>query len=191
MRILKLVFSFILLSLTFLSFNNGELSTKIGLKEGNIAPGIETKLLNGKEFNLDSLKGKMVLVDFWASYDGKSRTENPQKMTILKEFEKSEFRNAKGFVIVSISLDRFKSPLQNAIKNDGFYKALHICDYKGVNSDLAKSYKANKPVDYLIDGKGRILTKSHDLNQIKEMLENYLISDFKPNLNNKTEEFKN
>lgn len=171
MRKLKLLFLFVLAGLCFLSFVNGVHEPKVGLQIGDKIPELRTTLLNGSNFDLESLQGKMVLIDFWASFDGESRVENYQKMELQKEFADSKFHKGEGLVVVSISLDRFKSPLAKAIKEDGLVNALHICDYKGTESSIAKAFKVNKPINYLIDGDGRLVARSSSINKVAESLE--------------------
>jgi peroxiredoxin len=171
MKKLKNLFLVLTVGLVFISFINGVPEPKIGLNIGDKAPDLKTSLLNGSDFDLQSLKGKMVLIDFWASYDGNSRVDNHQKMILRKKFANSKFHKGEGFVVVSISLDRFKSPLTKAIKEDYFSNALHICDYKGVESPLAKTFKVTSPINYLIDGDGRLVAISSSIEKVSSSLE--------------------
>ncbi len=171
MRKLKLVLLIVLAGPGFISFINGVPEPKVGLETGDKVPEFKTTLINGADFNLESLRGKMVLIDFWASYDGESRVDNHQKMILQKEFANSKFYNGEGFIVVSISLDRFKSPLEKAIREDGLTNALHICDYLGAESSIAKAYNVTKPTNYLIDGDGRLIAKSTDINKVTSSLE--------------------
>ncbi|WP_068472106.1 TlpA family protein disulfide reductase [Saccharicrinis aurantiacus] len=168
---LKFLASVLLVGLTFFSFNNRSPEPVVGVEIGNKVPNIETSLLNGEEFNLESLKGKMVLLDFWASYDGLSRIDNHEKMLMQSKFANSKFYRGEGFVIVSISLDQFNSPLQKAIKEDGYVKALHICDFKGDESDIASAYSVHAPTNILIDGEGRLISKSTSISEVHSALE--------------------
>ncbi len=171
MRKLKLLLLVVLVGSGFLSFINGIPEPKVGLNLGDRVPELQTTLLNGNEFDLKSLQGKMVLLDFWASYDGESRMDNHQKMMLQKKFANSKFYKGEGFVVVSISLDRFKSPLNNAIREDGLINALHICDYKGVESSISKTFQVDKPINYLIDGDGRLVASSQSMDKVTESLE--------------------
>ncbi|SMO93106.1 Thiol-disulfide isomerase or thioredoxin [Saccharicrinis carchari] len=171
MRKLKLLLFVVLVGPGFLSFINGIPEPKVGLAIGDRVPELQTTLLNGSEFDLETLQGKMVLIDFWASYDGESRMENHQKMMLQKKFANSKFYKGEGFVIVSISLDRFKSPLKNAIKQDGFTNALHICDYKGAESSISKTFEVTRPINLLIDGDGRLVARSSSIDKVTESLE--------------------
>ncbi len=161
-----------LAGLVFLSFFNGHSEPTTGLKVGNKIPIIQSDLLDGSKFNLSSLKGKMVLIDFWASYDAPSRLDNFRKKMILDQYRNSNFFNAQGLVILSVSLDRFKSPLNQSILRDELEVFLHICDFKGRQSDLAQTFSVQKHfTNYLIDGEGRVVASSSGLEQIESTLE--------------------
>lgn len=171
MRLFKMTLALLLVSVGFLSLINEEREPEVGLAIGNKAPEIRTTLVNGSYFNLEDLKGQMVLIDFWASYDATSRIENHSKANLVETFGKRNFLNANGFTIVSISLDRFKTPLARAIEADKLEYPFHICDYKGRESDFAKLYGAQELRKYLIDGNGRIVSVSGSLEQISKTLE--------------------
>ena len=167
----KVVILIILAGLAFLSFMNGSDQPATGIQVGNKVPAINSRLLNGEPFNLDSLKGKMVLIDFWASYDAPSRLENARKKMILEAYKNSGFINAQGLVIVSISLDRFKSPLNQSIQRDEIDHFLHLCDFKGRESELARQFSVqNQLSDFLIDGEGRIVARGPHLDDIENTL---------------------
>ncbi len=162
----------IFVGLSFVSFMNGSTEPATGVKIGDKAPKIESHLLDGSLFNSESLKGKMVLVDFWASYDAPSRIDNPRKRTILAQYQNSEFLNSNGFVIISVSLDRFKTPLYRSIERDGLQDFFHLCDLNGLDSELAEAFKVSGDFpNFLIDGEGRIVEKSSDIEKIVATLE--------------------
>ena len=73
---------------------------------------------DGGTVQLSKLKGKMVLIDFWASWCGPCRRENPNVVEAYEKYNKTKFKNAKGFEVFSVSLDRTKEPWVKAIKKD-------------------------------------------------------------------------
>jgi peroxiredoxin len=170
MRQLNLILATVTVSLFFLSFNTDNHETVIGLEAGNKAPVIQTELIDGTPFNLEDLKGKMVLLNFWASYDSQSRMNNCYLNQIHENYQNVNFQKGNEFVVVSISLDRFKAPLNLAIEQDETMNFMHICDFMGANSSISKMYNIEEPVNILIDGEGRILKYDVEYSQIEKSL---------------------
>ena len=79
---------------------------KAGINSAIIAQEIELLSPSGKKIKLSNLKGKIVLIDFWASWCGPCRQENPKVVEAYKKYKKGVFINAKGFEVFSVSLDR-------------------------------------------------------------------------------------
>lgn len=167
----KLLLIITLTGIVFLSFINGSPEPRVGLDIGNKVPEISHPLLDGTPFNSGDLKGKMVLIDFWASYDAQSRVENPLKTKMLETYNNQEFLNGKDLVIVSISLDRFETPLNQVILQDNLNVLHHICNFRGRESELVKDFKvAEQMKNYLVDGDGRIVAVANDLRKIDQTL---------------------
>ena len=108
----------------------------------------------GNEFKLSSLKGKYVLVDFWASWCVPCRAENPH---LLKAYNQLK---DKKFEIVGISLDETKTAWLNAVKHDGM-PWIQVSDLKGFKSDIAVKYGISAiPQNFLINPEGIIVAKN-------------------------------
>lgn len=168
----KVVTMIVIGGVAFLSFINGAFEPTTGLKIGDKVPTIQSDLLDGSQFSLNSLKGKMVLIDFWASYDAPSRIDNFRKKMILDQYKNSGFVNAQGLVVLSVSLDRFKSPLSQSIKRDELEQFLHLCDFKGRESELAQIFSVqHEMTNFLIDGEGRIVASGAGIEKIESTLE--------------------
>lgn len=118
---------------------------------GSVAPEITLPDVNGNNFTLSSLRGKYVLVDFWASWCGPCRQENPN---VVEAF--NQFKN-KNFTILGVSLDRSKGSWLDAIKADGLTWT-HISDLKYWESAVVPMYNIEGiPFNVLIDPQGKII----------------------------------
>ncbi|ACU06184.1 TlpA disulfide reductase family protein [Pedobacter heparinus] len=112
--------------------------------------------LNGKPFTLSSLRGKYVLVDFWASWCGPCRAENPNVVKAYNELK------GKNFEIVGVSLDYpgGKAAWAEAVKKDGL-PWIQVSDLKGWKNEVALMYGINSvPQNLLIDPQGVIIAKN-------------------------------
>ncbi len=110
--------------------------------------------VNEKPVSLSSLRGKYVLVDFWASWCGPCRQENPN---VVKAF--NQYKD-KGFTVLGVSLDQKKEPWLKAIEKDQLTWT-HVSDLKYWQNEVAVQYGINAiPASFLLDPNGRIIGKN-------------------------------
>ncbi len=127
-------------------------------EEGQIAPDIVQFTPDGDTIALSSLRGKMVLIDFWASWCKPCRKENPVLVEAYEQYRDTVFKNGNGFTIYSVSLDMKKEDWVAAIKEDGLVWPNHVSDLGGWKNKASKLYGVRGiPANYLIDGDGLIV----------------------------------
>ena len=122
--------------------------------QGTMAPEINLATPTGPKLTLSSLRGKYVLIDFWASWCGPCRQENPNVVKAYNQFKD------KGFTIYSVSLDQDKAKWERAIASDGLTWN-HVSDLAGWNSVAGAAYGVKAiPQSFLIDPQGKIIAKN-------------------------------
>jgi thiol-disulfide isomerase/thioredoxin len=119
---------------------------------GKPAPGFTEAYANGDLLSLSDLKGSVVLLDFWASWCGPCRRENPNVVKLYKKYKED------GFTVLSVSLDKTKAPWLAAIEKDELIWPYHVSDLGGWNSKVPKLYGVKGiPFTVLIDKEGNIV----------------------------------
>ena len=133
---------------------------KTNRKNGQYAAGDEALDIvmadpDGNVRKLSDLRGKVVLLDFWASWCGPCRRENP---AVVKAYEKY---NSQGFEVFSVSLDSNADKWKNAIEKDGLVWPYHVCDLQGWKNAASRAYGISSIPHALLVGRDGVIIETH------------------------------
>ena len=154
MRHVKWIFVVLLIS-SLTSFVEKDKPTG-GLNVGDVAPDFRIETTSDVQHNLDltDLKGKYVLLSFWASYDAQSRMQNASLSNALRS-------TPQDVEMVSVSFDEYQSVFKETIRKDQIVTPTCFVETKGESSGLFKKYRLNRGfTNYLLDGNGVIIAKN-------------------------------
>lgn len=119
-----------------------------------VAPDFTLTTPEGKSVTMYDVKGKLKIIDFWASWCGPCRMENPNMVKLYDDYKD------KGLTVISVSLDEKKNKWEEAIEKDGL-TWLQLSDLKGWQSDVVKKYNIDAvPTIIILDENNRIVAKN-------------------------------
>ena len=129
-----------------------------GLNVGDMAPDfkIQTMSAEQSQTELSDLKGKYVLLSFWASYDAQSRMQNASLSNVLRSASRNE-----NVEMVSVSFDEYQSIFKETVRKDQIVTPTCFVETKGESSGLFKKYRLGRGfTNYLLDENGVIIAKN-------------------------------
>lgn len=139
--------------------------------QGEVAPNFTSITPNGEEMSLSDFKGQYILLDFWGSWCGPCRVENPSIVQLYTKYKDVKFKNASGFTVFSVGMETNKKRWIAAIKEDNLYWKNHVSEVKRLKSDVALQYKVREiPTKYLINPEGYIIGVNMDFIEMDKFL---------------------
>lgn len=147
-----------------------------GTAIGDVAPELAYYNVDStKVLKLSDLKGRYVLVDFWASWCGPCRRENPNIVAAYNKYSKAKFKNGKGFAIYSVSLDRNRAAWKQAIEADELAWPHHVSELKHWGAEAVALYGIKSiPASFLVGPDGKIIAKDLRGSAIDRELDKYV-----------------
>lgn len=143
-------------------------AAQVGLNIGDVAPNFTLNTPEGKPISLYALRGKILLIDFWAAWCRPCRVENPKVVAAYEKFKE------KGFDVLGVSLDQNKEDWLNAIQKDKLTWT-QVSDLKFWDSPIAALYQVNAiPMNFLLDKDGKIIAKNLRGEALEEKLKQVL-----------------
>ncbi len=165
MKYVKWIFVVLLIS-SLTSFVEKDKSTG-GLNVGDMAPDFKIQSMSAgqSQIGLSDLKGKYVLLSFWASYDAQSRMQNVSLSNALRSASRNDVE------MVSVSFDEYRSIFEETIRKDQIATPTCFVETKGESSGLFRKYRLSRGfTSYLLDDNGVIIAKNISASELSAYL---------------------
>lgn len=167
---------YVILGMVLLTVACNTTKPVIGLQKGNLAPEITATNAANTAISLSSLRGKLVLLEFWDASNSVARKNHFEIQRLYSKYQQTNFKAGNGFEIYSLSIDSDRSIWTKAIQADGVSWPIIVNDPMGWNSKPVFDFKiASLPKYFLINETGEIINHNiiiSDLEQILTALKN-------------------
>jgi thiol-disulfide isomerase/thioredoxin len=145
------------------------------LIQGEAAPDFSAQTLNGETLRLSDWRGHYVLLDFWGSWCGPCRAENPGLVQLHQKYGAAAFQDAAGFRILSIGVEDNEARWRRAIAQDGLDWPGHIFDQatslRFFDSEIAALFGVKQvPAKFLLNPKGAIIAVNPSIKELDKLL---------------------
>lgn len=173
----KSAFNILLLFILFCfgSFNYIGKTSRTGLNIGDKAPYFVATTTDGATISAQDYTGKVILLNFWASYDPQSRMGQISYNPIYEKYNKGCFIFGESFEIVSISTDRYASLIDLSARKDGILWQTQLSDVEN-NHQLSSAFEnPENSQNFLLDGKGNILAKNLNAEELNNILSEFQV----------------
>ena len=142
---------------------------------GESTPDFTATTITGEQLELSSLRGNYVLLDFWGSWCGPCRQENPRLVQLYDKYQNTSFQQAESFVVISIGIEENENRWRRAIERDGLHWPHHILDkassLRFFDSELAQQFGVKQvPTKYLLNEKGLIIAVNPSAEELDRLL---------------------
>lgn len=138
---------------------------------GEDVPNIEARLIDGKTFSLEELRGSYTLIDFWGSWCGPCRAESPQLVEMHRRYTNASFKDAEGFEVVSVAIETDERRWRAAIAQDNLDWPYHIAEFERFESPVAKEFGVREiPTKYLLNPDGKIIGVNLSFEEMDKLL---------------------
>jgi len=139
--------------------------------QGDHAPNFTAQMIDDQSIELKQLGGNYVLLDFWGSWCGPCRKENPNLVELYKKYHGETFEDGQDFEIVSIGVEKDRNRWLSAIKRDNLDWPYHVSDFQEFDNEIAKLYGVRSiPSKFLINPKGVIISVNQSIDHMDQIL---------------------
>lgn len=164
----------VLIIAILLTTSNFSQSSDGMLRVGNKVPDISCDGMIGNCASLESLKGKLVLIEFWTTSNHSSMIDHAELEKVYSDFKNTSFKNGNGFEVYSVALDNSEEKWQLAKIRDNNSWPYSMCNTDKWNSQVAIDYKIQTiPRYYLLDGDGELIENLFLMKDLRQILTGY------------------